>query len=84
MLAKVGDSPGSAAFDLCTRFFGFSVKAAMFPFGGWLPKAGVAPTPVTALLHAVAVVKAGAFTLMRITYYSFGAPFCVGHGRRLL
>ncbi len=59
-------------------FFGFSVKAAMWPFGGWLPKAGVAPTPVTALLHAVAVVKAGAFALMRITYYSFGADFLRG------
>lgn len=56
-------------------FLGFSVKTAMWPFGGWLPKAGVAPTPVTALLHAVAVVKAGAFALMRITYYSFGADF---------
>ncbi len=59
-------------------FFGFSVKAAMWPFGGWLPKAGVAPTPVTALLHAVAVVKAGAFALMRITYYSFGSEFLRG------
>jgi multicomponent Na+:H+ antiporter subunit D len=47
----------------------------MFPFSGWLPKAGVAPTPVTALLHAVAVVKAGAFTIMRVTYYSFGPDF---------
>lgn len=59
-------------------FFGFSVKAAMWPFGGWLPKAGVAPTPVTALLHAVAVVKAGAFALIRITYYSFGAELLRG------
>jgi multicomponent Na+:H+ antiporter subunit D len=50
----------------------------MFPFSGWLPKAGVAPTPVTALLHAVAVVKAGAFTVMRITYYSFGTEYLKG------
>jgi multicomponent Na+:H+ antiporter subunit D len=63
-------------YVLC--FFGFSVKAAMFPFGGWLPKAGVAPTPVTALLHAVAVVKAGAFALMRVTYYSFGTELLRG------
>lgn len=51
---------------------GFGVKSAMFPFHGWLPVASVAPTPVTALLHAVAVVNAGAFAIMRITYYSFG------------
>jgi multicomponent Na+:H+ antiporter subunit D len=57
---------------------GFGVKAAIFPFHGWLPTASVAPTPVTALLHAVAVVKAGAFAIMRITYYSFGADFLYG------
>lgn len=53
-------------------FFGFGVKAAVFPFHGWLPSAGVAPTPVTALLHAVAVVKAGVFAVMRVTFYCFG------------
>lgn len=56
-------------------FFGFGVKAAVFPFHGWLPSAGVAPTPVTALLHAVAVVKAGVFAIIRVTYYSFGTAF---------
>ncbi len=59
-------------------FFGFSVKAAMCPFHSWLPQAGVAPTPVTALLHAVAVVKSGAFAILRITYFSFGADFIRG------
>ncbi len=59
-------------------FCGFSVKAAMFPFSRWLPDAGVAPTPVTALLHAVAVVKAGAFAVMRITYYIFGTEMLAG------
>lgn len=63
-------------YVLC--FLGFSVKAAMWPFSAWLPQAGVAPTPVTALLHAVAVVKAGAFTVMRVTYYSFGTEFLRG------
>ena len=59
-------------------FMGFGVKAAVCPFNAWLPQAGVAPTPVTALLHAVAVVKSGAFALMRLTYYSFGADFLRG------
>lgn len=59
-------------------FFGFGVKAALCPFNAWLPRAGVAPTPVTALLHAVAVVKAGAFAILRLTYYSFGADFLRG------
>ncbi|MGM3057737.1 proton-conducting transporter transmembrane domain-containing protein, partial [Bacillus cereus group sp. BC334] len=47
---------------------GLAVKAAMVPFHGWLPRAMVAPAPVSALLHAVAVVKAGAFGIMRIIY----------------
>lgn len=59
-------------------FMGFGVKAAVFPLHGWLPKASVAPTPVTALLHAVAVVKAGAFAVIRLTYYSYGADFLRG------
>ncbi len=57
---------------------GFGVKAAIFPFHGWLPTASIAPTPVTALLHAVAVVKAGAFAIIRITYYSYGTDFLKG------
>ncbi len=64
------------AFTLA--FFGFGVKAALFPMCAWLPSASVAPTPVTALLHAVAVVKAGAFACIRITYYSFGTELLSG------
>ena len=59
-------------------FMGFGVKAALFPMSSWLPQAGVAPTPVTALLHAVAVVNAGAFAIIRLTYYSFGTEFLRG------
>lgn len=59
-------------------FFGFGVKSAIFPFHGWLPAASVAPTPVTALLHAVAVVKSGAFAVMRLIYFAFGAGFLAG------
>lgn len=53
-------------------FIGFSVKAAVFPLHGWLPAASVAPTPVTALLHAVAVVKSGVFAIIRVTWFVFG------------
>lgn len=59
-------------------FFGFGAKAAIFPIHDWLPTAGVAPTPVTALLHAVAVVKSGVFALIRLSYFSFGAEFLIG------
>lgn len=76
--AKLADRTNSLLVVYVLCFCGFSVKAAMFPFSGWLPKAGVAPTPVTALLHAVAVVKAGVFTVMRVTYYSFGTEFLRG------
>lgn len=76
--AKLGEHTNMLLIVYVLCFCGFSVKAAMFPFSGWLPKAGVAPTPVTALLHAVAVVKAGAFTVMRVTYYSFGTEFLRG------
>ena len=47
-------------------------KAALMPFHRWLPAAMVAPTPVSALLHAVAVVKAGVFTVLKVTLYIFG------------
>lgn len=53
-------------------FFGFGVKAAVVPLHSWLPQAMVAPTPVSALLHAVAVVKAGVFSLARVVYYLIG------------
>ena len=51
---------------------GFGVKAAIMPLHGWLPSAMVAPTPVSALLHAVAVVKVGAFGVLRVIYNVFG------------
>ncbi|MEH6651817.1 MAG: proton-conducting transporter membrane subunit [Motiliproteus sp.] len=47
-------------------------KAALMPFHRWLPAAMVAPTPVSALLHAVAVVKAGVFTVLKLVVYLFG------------
>lgn len=47
-------------------------KAAIMPFHNWLPSAMVAPTPVSALLHAVAVVKVGVFSIVRIMFFVFG------------
>jgi len=55
-------------------------KAALMPFHRWLPAAMVAPTPVSALLHAVAVVKAGVFTVMKIVVYIFGTDLLSGNG----
>ncbi|MGI9328432.1 MAG: complex I subunit 5 family protein [Pseudomonadales bacterium] len=52
---------------------GLGVKAALIPLHGWLPLAMVAPAPVSALLHAVAVVKSGAFGIVRVVYDVYGA-----------
>lgn len=54
-------------------------KAALMPVHRWLPAAMVAPTPVSALLHAVAVVKAGVFTLLKVTIYIFGSDYILGN-----
>ncbi len=59
---------------------GFGVKAALVPLHGWLPLAMVAPAPVSALLHAVAVVKAGAFAIVRVVYEMFGVEFAATLG----
>ena len=58
-------------------------KAALMPFHRWLPAAMVAPTPVSALLHAVAVVKAGVFTVMKVVVYIFGIDLLAASGQNL-
>lgn len=61
------------AMTILFTLFAFGTgKAALMPFHRWLPAAMVAPTPVSALLHAVAVVKAGVFIILKITIYIFG------------
>jgi multicomponent Na+:H+ antiporter subunit D len=56
------------------------VKAALVPLHGWLPQAMVAPAPVSALLHAVAVVKAGAFGIVRVVYDVYGVEYAAELG----
>lgn len=53
-------------------FLGVGVKAGLMPLHSWLPTAMIAPTPVSALLHAVAVVKAGVFGFARVMGFVFG------------
>lgn len=62
---------GAMAGLLALMVFGIG-KAALMPFHRWLPAAMVAPTPVSALLHAVAVVKAGVFSVVKVIVYTFG------------
>ncbi len=63
---------------------GFGVKAALVPLHGWLPIAMIAPAPVSALLHAVAVVKAGAFGIMRLVFDVFGMELSAALGLNML
>lgn len=70
-----GNIPAELAIPLLALFvFGIG-KAAVMPMHKWLPAAMVAPTPVSALLHAVAVVKAGVFSLLKIVVFIFGTDF---------
>ena len=80
----LGDIPGLDPAVLSWIFLllitGLGVKAALVPLHGWLPQAMVAPAPVSALLHAVAVVKAGAFGIVRVVYDVYGVVFAATLG----
>jgi formate hydrogenlyase subunit 3/multisubunit Na+/H+ antiporter MnhD subunit len=71
-------APAFARLAFILLFAGFAVKAAIFPLHGWLPSAMIAPTPVSGLLHAVAVVKAGVFGILRLLLYLYG-PDLIGN-----
>lgn len=70
-LREVSSSPLILTLLYFCYLFGFA-KAAIMPFHAWLPAAMVAPTPVSGLLHAVAVVKMGVFCVLRVIFHVFG------------
>lgn len=73
-----GNAPNVVLVVTFILFITGIAKAALMPFHAWLPAAMVAPTPVSALLHAVAVVKAGVFTIIRVVLFIFGANLVQG------
>ncbi|MEM6414982.1 MAG: proton-conducting transporter membrane subunit [Pseudomonadota bacterium] len=80
ILATNVDEAGPVA-PILLGLFAFGIgKAALMPIHPWLPNAMVAPTPVSAFLHAVAVVKAGVFSVLKIVIYIFGIEFMVDTG----
>ena len=79
-IAGRGIDPGVLRMIFLLLILGVGVKAALVPLHSWLPRAMIAPAPVSALLHAVAVVKAGAFGIVRIVYDVFGIEFAASLG----
>lgn len=77
-IASIG--PEFARFAFILLLAGFGVKAALVPLHGWLPTAMIAPTPVSGLLHAVAVVNTGVFGLLRLILYLYGPDQMVALG----
>jgi multicomponent Na+:H+ antiporter subunit D len=78
-----GLAPAATVGLLALYAFGIG-KAALMPVHRWLPAAMVAPTPVSALLHAVAVVKAGVFSVVKVVVYVFGLTPLAGAGTEWL
>jgi len=75
----LGDRFGNSTTGALLALYVFGIgKAALMPFHRWLPAAMVAPTPVSALLHAVAVVKAGVFAIVKVIVYVFGVDNLAG------
>ena len=80
-VAELADGHRAALIAIFVMLIaGLAVKAALVPFHSWLPQAMVAPAPVSALLHSVAVVKAGAFGIVRVLYDVYGIEFAAGLG----
>ena len=79
LLAGVDAGAGTVRGLFALLLGGVAVKAALVPLHSWLPAAMVAPTPVSALLHAVAVVKSGVFGVLRVTGFVFGPAVMEEH-----
>ncbi|MFA5701663.1 MAG: proton-conducting transporter membrane subunit [Desulfuromonas sp.] len=76
---------GTSSVWFLLFLFAFGIgKAALMPIHRWLPEAMVAPTPVSALLHAVAVVKAGVFCMVKVILYIFGTEILLESGANML
>jgi len=80
LLPLIEEQPAALTLAFVLLVAGLGVKAALVPLHSWLPRAMVAPAPVSALLHAVAVVKAGAFGIIRVVYDVFGAESVIALG----
>ena len=74
------EQPGTARAIFAVLIAGVGVKAALVPLHSWPPKAMIAPAPVSALLHAVAVVKAGVYGVIRVVHHVFGVQLADGLG----
>ena len=78
----LGERAEPVVIGVLLALFAFGIgKAALMPLHFWLPSAMVAPTPVSALLHAVAVVKAGVFTVLKVVIYVFGIDLLTATGQ---
>lgn len=80
ILSDYALDPDALRWIFVLLIVGLGVKAALVPLHGWLPQAMVAPAPVSALLHAVAVVKAGAFGIVRVVYDVYGVEYAAELG----
>jgi multicomponent Na+:H+ antiporter subunit D len=84
VFGTIGTINPQIAVALLILFIGGYTKAAVMPLHSWLPTAMIAPTPVSALLHAVAVVKAGVFSILRAVFFIIGYQTLLGTGIALL
>ena len=79
-LAAVSGRTAELRAIFALMVLGLGVKAALMPLHGWLPGAMVAPAPVSSLLHAVAVVKAGVFGIVRLVNELYGPELATSLG----